>query len=131
MSDCCCGTPSEKKIIQLFACSGSANVGEIADRAARCLMAEGRGSMSCLAGLGGDVTSMIQAAKQVDGNIVIDGCPQQCGRKVMERAGVTNFRHIRVTDLGIDKVKGIWAGQQQVQQVVDHVKATCLGPINP
>ena len=39
----------------IFACSGSADVGKIADLAARKLMEDGVGKMSCLAGVGGRV----------------------------------------------------------------------------
>ena len=46
----CCGGP---KLI--FACSGAADVGEIADHAARKLTKEEAGSMFCLAGVGGKV----------------------------------------------------------------------------
>lgn len=122
-TSCGCGSSSCQKITLLFACSGAANVGEIADRAARRLMAEGAGAMFCLAGLGGDIEPMIDAARKADENIVIDGCDKDCGRKVMQRVGVANFRHVRVTDLGIEKVKGVWACDEQVQRIVDFVKA--------
>ena len=39
----------------IFACSGSADVGKIADLAARKLTEQGAGKMSCLAGVGGRV----------------------------------------------------------------------------
>jgi uncharacterized metal-binding protein len=46
----CCGPQTN---VLLYACSGGANVAEVADRAARQLMSEGLGTMFCLAGLGG------------------------------------------------------------------------------
>ncbi|MCC6679439.1 MAG: putative zinc-binding protein [Phycisphaeraceae bacterium] len=98
-------------------------MGEIADRAARRLMAEGFGSMSCLAGLGGDDEGMIRAMKDADENVVIDGCSKDCARSVMQRVGAAKFRHLHITDLGIKKVKGVWATEAQVQAVVDAVKA--------
>jgi len=48
----CCGSGDKKRTVLLYACSGGANVAEIADRAARELMFAGCGTMFCLAGLG-------------------------------------------------------------------------------
>ncbi len=125
----CCGTPKTtsskscdcgseaKKIVLLYACSGGANVGEISDRAARELMFEGKGTMFCLAGLGGDIQGMIQTARDADVNLVIDGCPMDCAKKAFDRHGITNYTQIKVTDLGIEKVKGVRCTAEQVEQV--------------
>ena len=115
-SECCGGTA--KKNVLLYACSGGANVAEIADRAARELMFSGCGTMFCLAGLGADIQGMIQTAKDADMNIVIDGCPWDCAKKIFDRAGVANYKQIKVTDLGIEKVKGVRCTQDQIDQVI-------------
>jgi uncharacterized metal-binding protein len=115
-SDCCGG--SAKKTVLVYACSGGANVAEIADRAARELMFAVCGSMFCLAGLGAGIPAMIQTAKDADVNLVIDGCPMDCAKKVFEKVGVTNYQSIRVTDLGIEKTKGVRATDEQVVRVV-------------
>jgi uncharacterized metal-binding protein len=112
----CCG--GDKKTVLLYACSGGANVAEIADRVARELMFSGCGTMFCLAGLGAGIGGMIQTAKDADVNLVIDGCPMDCAKKVFERAGVTNFAYVKVTDLGIEKAKGIRCTPEQVDKVV-------------
>jgi len=113
----CCGASGQKNVL-LYACSGGANVAEIADCAARELMFSGCGTMFCLAGLGADIQGMIQTAKDADLNVVIDGCPMDCAKKVFDRTGVTNYRQIKVTDLGIEKVKGVRCTQEQVDQVI-------------
>jgi uncharacterized metal-binding protein len=113
MSECCGG----KKVL-IFACSGGANVGEISDLAARKLMFEGKGSMFCLAGLGGGIQGMIQTAKDADLNLVIDGCPMDCAKKTFDKAGVSKYTVVRVTDLGVEKVKGVRCTQEQVEKVV-------------
>jgi uncharacterized metal-binding protein len=87
----------------IFPCSGSADVGEIADRAARMLTREGAGKMSCLAGIGGGVSGMIESAKGASGVLAIDGCSIDCARKTLEKAGINDFVHLRVTDHGIKK----------------------------
>lgn len=117
MSDCSCGN-DKKKTVLIYACSGGANVAEISDKAARQLMFEGRGTMFCLAGLGAGIQGMIQTAKDADVNLVIDGCPMDCAKKVFEKAGITNYACLKVTDLGIEKTKGVRAADEQVAQVV-------------
>ena len=122
MADCC--GSDKKKTVLLYACSGGANVAEIADKAARELMFSGDGSMFCLAGLGAGIQGMVQTAKDADVNMVIDGCPMECAKKVFEKAGVTDYRYIKVTDLGIEKVKGIHCTDEQVAKVVAKAKET-------
>lgn len=116
MTECC----SEKnKTVLLFACSGGANVAEISDRAARALMFAGKGQMFCLAGIGAGIPDMVRKAKDADLNIVIDGCPLDCARKIFDQHGVTNYVQIKVTDLGIEKAKGVRCTDQQVATVVN------------
>ena len=89
----------------MFACSGAADVGAVADQAARKLTREGKGKMYCLAGLGGDVESIVETAKAAGGILVIDGCTVDCAKKTVERTGLSGFAHLRVTDLGLEKGK--------------------------
>ena len=113
-SSCCSG----KRTALLYACSGGANVAEISDKAARELMYAGEGTMFCLAGLGADIQGMIQTAKDADINLVIDGCPMDCARKIFDKCGVTNYVLIKVTDLGIEKVKGVRCTQEEVDKTI-------------
>ena len=124
-SCCSCGSG---KLVLLYTCSGGANVGEISDKAARELMFNGEGTMFCLAGLGGDIQGMVQTARDADINLVIDGCPIGCARKTFDRHGITNFKYIRVTDLGIEKVKGQRGTEQEVGQVIDHARTQLNEP---
>jgi uncharacterized metal-binding protein len=113
---CCRG--DRDRVVLLYACSGGANVGEISDKVARELMFAGEGTMFCLAGVGGDIQGMVQTARDADVNLVIDGCPIDCARKVFDRHGIDNYTQIKVTDLGIEKAKGVRCTDQQVGQVV-------------
>ena len=122
MSRCCCGSKTGGKTVLLYACSGGANVAEVADRAARQLAAEGRGTMFCLAGIGAGIEAMIQTARDADLNMVIDGCPMDCAKKIFDRAGLTNYRQIKVTDLGIEKTKGVRAADSEVARAVAKAK---------
>jgi uncharacterized metal-binding protein len=59
--------------------------------------------MSCLAGIGANISGFVQSSKSAGKNLVIDGCPMDCAKKTMERAGITSILHIRVTDSGFKK----------------------------
>ena len=115
MASECCG--SKKRTVLLYACSGGANVAEVADRAARLMMFKNAGSMFCLAGIGAGIPNMVQAAKAAGLNVILDGCPMDCAKKIFDNAGLTNYVQVKVTDLGIVKVKGIRATQEQVDRL--------------
>ena len=121
MSECCDDCKGDRYIL-FYACSGGANVGEIADRAARELTLAGEGGMFCLAGLGAGIQGMVQTARDADLNVVIDGCDVNCAKMVFDNCGVENYVQVKVTDLGIDKAKGVRCSQEQVAAVVAKVR---------
>lgn len=94
---CCGGT----KLI--FACSGAADVGAVADQAARKMTRDGAGKMFCLAGIGGRVGGIMQTTEAADAILAIDGCPLNCVKNCLEQAGFTNFKHLQLADLGMEK----------------------------
>ena len=97
MADCCSGGTR-----LLYTCSGSADVGMLADLAGRKLRDKGYARMTCLAGVGAGLAGFIASAQGADKNITIDGCPQACARKSLERIGVSPFSYI-LTDMGCEK----------------------------
>jgi uncharacterized metal-binding protein len=98
-----CACSAAPKLI--FACSGAADVGAIADQAARKLTREGAGKMFCLAGIGGRVSGILETTKAAAALLAIDGCPLDCAKQCLHEAGFTEFQHVRVTDLGMEKGK--------------------------
>lgn len=87
----------------VYSCSGCSDAGEIADRVARQLSAEGVAQMSCLAGIGGRVKSLISTAERAEHILVVDGCPLNCARKTLALAGFNHFDHLELHTLGIRK----------------------------
>ena len=124
-ADCCGGA---KKTVLLYACSGGANVAEVADRAARLLMFENAGSMFCLAGIGAGIPNMVQSAKAADLNVILEGCPMDCAKKIFDNAGLANYVQVKVTDLGIEKQKGIRATDEQVALVAAKAREVLAAP---
>lgn len=100
-SACACG--SAPKLI--FACSGAADVGAIADQAARKLTKDGVGKMYCLAGIGGRVGGIMATTESAARILAIDGCPVNCAKNTLEQAGFKKYEHLQLADLGMEKGK--------------------------
>ncbi len=94
----CSGAPT-----LIFACSGAADVGELADRTARQLTRDGAGKMYCLAGVGGKVDTILANTKAAEKILAIDGCPMNCARATLEQAGIGTFSHVCLQDAGFNK----------------------------
>jgi len=96
----CSGAPT-----LLFACSGAADVGAIADQAARGLNRDGVGKMYCLAGIGGRVPGILTTTAAAGKILAIDGCGLDCAKNTLEQAGFKASAHLRLTDMGFEKGK--------------------------
>ena len=96
---CACG--SAPKVV--FSCSGSADVGGIADQAARKLAKDGAGKFYCLAGISGKISGIVASTQSAAKILVIDACPLHCARRTMEECGFTGFQHLCMTDIGFVK----------------------------
>ncbi|MBN1126816.1 MAG: putative zinc-binding protein [Sedimentisphaerales bacterium] len=103
----------------IFACSGAADVGEISDKTARQLTKEGVGQMFCLAGIGGSIKPILDKTRTAEQILAIDGCPLDCVKACLNQAGITDFAHFRVTDLGLEKGKSP-ANPQNISRIVSH-----------
>ena len=91
----------------IFACSGAADVGEISDRAARKMSKDGLGKMFCLAGIGGRVEPVMQKTRSASKILAIDGCGLDCVKNCLEQVGFTEFRHLQIAELGMEKGKSM------------------------
>ena len=119
-SECCSGAPR-----LIFACSGAADVGAIADQAARKLTQEGVGKMFCLAGVGGRVSGIMKTTEATEERLVIDGCALDCARSCLEEAGFREYVHVRVTDLDMEKGKSPATDDRIIR-----VMAVCKSKLN-
>ena len=87
----------------IFACSGAADVGAIADQAARKMTKEGIGKMFCTAGIGGRVSGIMKTTESADKILAIDGCPLNCVKNSLQQAGFNKYEHLQLADLGMEK----------------------------
>ncbi len=89
----------------IFACSGVADVGAVADQTARQLTRDDVGKMFCLAGIGGRVSGIMKTTEEAQAILAIDGFPLNCARKCLEEAGFTEFKHLQLANIGMTKVE--------------------------
>lgn len=106
----------------IFACSGAADVGEIADLAARKLNKEGLGKMLCLAGVGGRIEGIMKSTEAAGKIVAIDGCPLDCAKKTLERGNFKEVMHVRLTDMGLEKGKS-GVTDENIKKVTAAVRA--------
>jgi len=98
--ECCCAA---NQVSIVLACSGGSNVGQITNEVAKRLDEAGEAKFFCLAGVGGCVSGMVASVKGADWVLVLDGCPVGCAKKCVDKAGISNYGYLVVTELGIEK----------------------------
>lgn len=116
-TSCGCSCSSGPNLI--FSCSGAADVGELADRAARKLTKNGMGKMFCLAGIGGQVSGIVKSTEAASSILAIDGCPLECAKKSLEVAGFTKINHLILSDHGFEKGH-TEVTQESIDNVIGH-----------
>jgi len=99
---CNCGGDCETNLI--YACSGAANTGLLADQVMRKLNKDGGSDSTCLAAVSAELSGFIESARSATKNIVLDGCPVACGKRIFEAKGLP-FEHFVMTDFGVEKGK--------------------------
>ncbi len=86
----------------VLACSGASDLGELADKVARKIRNTYPINMKCLAMVAAQDKGLLETLQSSE-TLVIDGCPVDCGKKIMEEAWLSNYRYVRLTDMGYVK----------------------------
>lgn len=92
----------------VLACSGASNTGAYSDKVGRKLMKDGNAKMLCLARFAVDDKFVEQTKKEITNYqeiLVVDGCPINCAETIIEKLELKNYKHINITDFGIEKGK--------------------------
>lgn len=95
--------PTRQPLACVLACSGCSHAGELADNTARRLDELGLAKMSCLAGVGGRVRTILTTVRSAPEILMIDGCPLECGANTLRAAGIFGFQHLKLNELGVCK----------------------------
>ena len=105
-----CNCSGDRDTILVYACSGAANTGLLADQVMRALNRDKLADSTCLSALGADLSGFVESARSATRNIVLDGCTVACGKKIFEAKGLPYERFV-MTDFGVEKGKTAITGE--------------------
>ena len=88
-----------------FACSGAADVGAIADQAARKLARDKTAAMCCTAAVAAEIPEILERTACAAKIVVIDGCDKACAKKILDIGGFTDHVHVELGTIGMEKGK--------------------------
>jgi uncharacterized metal-binding protein len=87
----------------VYSCSGCSSAAQLANHLAIRLDRSGKAEMSCIAGVGGDVPSLVRVATSGRPIIAIDGCALKCVQNCLARHGVQAEIHYDLAQFGVKK----------------------------
>jgi uncharacterized metal-binding protein len=94
-------TRSELPLV--YSCSGCSNIAQLANQIAIELDRDHVAEMSCIAGVGGGVGSLVKKAKSGRRIISLDGCPLHCVKSCLSMHDIKSTFHYTLTKYGIKK----------------------------
>lgn len=87
----------------VYSCSGCSNIVQLANQIAIELDRDHVAEMSCIAGVGGLVKSLVKKAKSGRKIISLDGCPLHCVKNCLSLHSIESTYHYTLTNYGIKK----------------------------
>jgi len=87
----------------VYSCSGCSSAAQLANHIALRLDRVGCAEMSCIAGVGGDVPSLVRLATSGRRVVAIDGCALTCVKSCLARHGVRPAIDYDLAKLGVKK----------------------------
>ena len=87
----------------VYSCSGCSSAAQLANALALRLDRADVAEMSCIAGIGGDVPSLVRLARSGRPILALDGCPLVCVRATLRRYDIDPDDHIVLSDHGVRK----------------------------
>lgn len=117
---------SRKNLPLVYSCSGCSSAAQLANYVAVQLDRRGHAEMSCIAGVGGDVASLLKTAHSGRPIVVIDGCPLACAMKCLQRHGIKANEHVQLAEQGVRKRYHQDFDPEQAEQVIATVADTIV-----
>ena len=115
-----------KTLPLVYACSGCSSAAQLANHVALQLDRRGAAEMSCIAGVGGDVPSLVKLARSGRSIVALDGCPLACAKNCLARHGVVPDRYHALQDYGVRKRLHADFDPAQAEDVTQRVLADLL-----
>nr|WP_297357726.1 putative zinc-binding protein [uncultured Caldimonas sp.] len=110
----------------VYACSGCSSAAQLANELAVRLDRAGVAEMSCIAGIGGNVPSLVRKAREavVSGRplVVLDGCVLACAKACLAQRGMAPTLHVELWREGVRKQYHQDFDAGQAQQLLPRVQ---------
>ena len=118
----------------VYSCSGCSSAAQLANHLALRLDRDGVAEMSCIAGIGGNVRSLVQRARDAASSgrpiVAIDGCILACAKSCLAERGVAAVDHVMLAEAGVAKKYHADFDAAQAEQVypllVERIQALSL-----
>ena len=115
--------PRRTDLALVYSCSGCSSAAQLANHLAIRLDRSGQAEMSCIAGVGGDVPSLVRTATSGRPIVAIDGCALACVKSSLARHGVTPALHYDLTKHGVKKRYGTDFDPAQAEPLLRRIAA--------
>ncbi len=110
----------------VYACSGCSNVAQLTNDLAVVLDREGIAEMSCIAGIGGKIKSLVKVAQSGRPVLALDGCPLNCVRQTLATVNVIPTWHVEVTSFGYKKSRQEDCTLSAAYELLQHIQGELL-----
>lgn len=87
----------------VYSCSGCSSAAQMSNYIAVQLDRKGFAEMSCIAGVGGNVKSLVKKAVSGRKIIAIDGCPLACAKACLNNHALLPDLHLELSSMGVKK----------------------------
>jgi len=94
-------SPSRKPLV--YSCSGCSSAAQLANAVALKLDRAEVAEMSCIAGIGGDVPSLLRTARSGRPIVALDGCALACVKSSLARHDLAPALYVQLADHGVRK----------------------------
>ncbi len=115
------GSAARSRLPLVYSCSGCSSAAQTSNDVAIALDRRNLAEMSCIAGVGGDVPSLVKVAKSGRPIIAIDGCALSCVKSSLARHGVQPAIWHELSRYDVRKIRQSDPDQRQVEKVLNIV----------
>lgn len=102
----------------VYSCSGCSTAAQLANYVAVQLDRKEIAEMSCIAGVGGGVKSLVQKAKTATTIIALDGCPLKCAEQCLANQGLKPDLHLVLSEMGVKKLQHQDFDKNQAEEIL-------------
>ena len=106
-----------RKLPLIYSCSGCSSAAQAANYIALKLDHDGEAEMSCISGVGGNVSPLVKIARSGRPILALDGCALACTLHCLSERGIKADYHLQLQEHGIKKRYHTTFDQQEVDQI--------------